>query len=123
VFDLLGRERVEQDRLRNIAIMGVNTFGWTFVNRKLPVPETKPYVRLVSPSGAIWEWNSPQERDRVEGSAIEFCRVVTQTRNIADTGLQIVGDMARAWMSMAQCFAGPPVSPPPPGTRFRQHWG
>jgi uncharacterized protein (TIGR03084 family) len=120
VFDLLGRERVEHDRIRNIAIMGVNTFGWTFVSRGLPVPEIKPHVRLVSPSGAIWQWNAQDERNRIEGSAVEFCRVVTQTRNVADTSLQVTGDAARAWMSMAQCFAGPPESPPAPGTRFRQ---
>ena len=35
IFDALGIDRVEHDRLRNIAVMGVNTFDWTFkVNRR-----------------------------------------------------------------------------------------
>ena len=67
--------------------MGVNTFGWTFKVNRRDVPAVKPYVRLASPSGALWEWNDAARPDRVEGSAVEFCRVVTQTRNVLDTGL------------------------------------
>jgi uncharacterized protein (TIGR03084 family) len=119
-FDLLGRVRVEHDRIRNIAIMGVNTFGWTFVNRGRVVPSKKPYVRLKSPSGEWWTWNDADERNCVEGSAAEFCQVVTQTRNVADTSLRMSGEVAHEWMSMAQCFAGPPVAPPAPGSRFMQ---
>ena len=120
IFDALGRERVEFDRLRNIAVMGVNTFGWTFTVHRRDVPPVKPYVRLVSPSGATWEWNDPASVDRVEGSAVDFCRVVTQTRNVLDTNLRVSGSAAEAWMSMAQCFAGPPEMPPAPATRFVQ---
>jgi uncharacterized protein (TIGR03084 family) len=119
MFDLLGVERAETDRLRNIAIMGVNTLGWCFVNRKLAVPDRKPLVRLSAPSGAVWEWNADEDSNRVQGSAVDFCRVVTQTRNIADTGLQVHGDIARHWMAIAQCFAGPPEQPPAPGSRHR----
>ncbi len=120
VYDTLGIERVDADRIRNIAHLGLNTFGWTFMVRGLAVPEDKPYVRLTAPSGAIWEWNTPQADNMIEGSATEFCQVVTQVRNIADTSLAVTGDTARRWMAMAQCFAGPPEEPPAPGTRFRQ---
>jgi uncharacterized protein (TIGR03084 family) len=120
IFDLLGATRPEGERLKNIAVMGVNTFGWTFVNRKLEVPAVTPYVRLVSPAGAVWEWNAAGQGDRVEGSAVEFCAVVTQTRNIADTRLHVEGQAARQWMSIAQCFAGPPQIPPGPRTRYKQ---
>ena len=78
VFDALGLERVERDRLRNIAVIGVNTFGWTFKVNGRAVPAVKPYVKLTSPSGALWEWNDPASTERVEGSAVDFCRVVTQ---------------------------------------------
>ena len=118
VFDALGVERVEHDRLRNIAIMGVNTFGWTFVVNGRDVPSLKPHVRLESPSGAAWEWNDAASAERIEGSAVDFCRVVTQTRNVADTSLRVSGAIATQWMAMAQCFAGPPEHPPAPGTRF-----
>ena len=64
-----------------------------------------------------WEWSEPDPDDKVEGLASEFCHVVTQGRNIADTKLEVVGETARKWMSIAQCFAGGPEEPPAPGQR------
>ena len=119
IYDLLGVERLRSDRLRNVAELGVRTFGWTFANRGLPVPEPVPYVRLRAPSGALWEWNSPAADNRIEGEAFDFCQVVTQVRNIADTRLAVTGHAAQAWMATAQCFAGPPEDPPAPGVRQR----
>lgn len=121
VYDLLGQVRKEEDRIQNIAVLGVNTFGWTFTNRGLPVPMDPPYLRLTAPSGAIWEWNPPaQSENCIKGKAVEFCQVVTQVRSIVDTTLQVSGETATSWMSIAQCFAGPPENPPRPGSRFRQ---
>ncbi|MFY0311248.1 TIGR03084 family metal-binding protein [Leisingera sp. D0M16] len=118
VFDLLGLQRQEQDRIRNIAHLGVATYGWSFRNRGLEVPEPAPFVQLTGPSGAVWEWNEPQTGNFVKGSAVEFAQVVTQVRNIADTGLQVAGAAAQDWMRIAQCFAGPPETPPGKGSRF-----
>jgi uncharacterized protein (TIGR03084 family) len=118
VYDVLGVRRIDADRIKNIALLGVNTFGWTFACRGMEAPGKPPYVKLTAPSGETWEWNEPSEESRVEGSATEFCQVVTQVRNIADTGLNVKGEVATRWMSIAQCFAGPPEEPPAPGTRF-----
>jgi uncharacterized protein (TIGR03084 family) len=118
IYDLLGVIRTPTDRLRNIAEIGVRTYGWTFANRQRPVPGPAPYVRLTAPSGAVWTWNDPTADNVIEGDALPFCQVVAQTRNIADTELQVTGEPARIWMSLAQCFAGPPVDPPAPGSRF-----
>jgi uncharacterized protein (TIGR03084 family) len=120
VYDLAGEARNETDRIRNIAVLGINTFSWTFANRGLPVPASMPYVRLGAPSGTVWEWGQPDRANLVEGSAVEFSQVVTQVRNIADTRLQVSGSVATHWMSIAQCFAGRPEEPPPRGTRFMQ---
>ena len=117
VYDLMRASRSYTDRILNVAVLGVRTFGWTFVNRGLEVPGDPPYVRLVAPSEAIWEWNPPSDENRVAGSALEFCRVVTQGRNVADTALEVVGDIATRWMAIAQCFAGGPADPPKPGSR------
>ena len=117
IYDLLRRSRMPQDRIRAIADLGVRTFGFTFANRGLQPPGIKPHVRLAAPSGAIWEWNSPDDHNRITGSAVEFCQVVTQGRNILDTRLEVVGDAAQRWMAIAQCFAQAPVDPPRPGER------
>ncbi len=118
IHDLMGVQRQPTDRLRNIAEIGVRTYGWTFANRGQPVPGPAPFVRLTAPAGTIWEWNDPAPDNAVQGSALDFCQVVTQVRNIADTALVVTGEPARIWMTLAQCFAGPPEDPPPPGARF-----
>jgi uncharacterized protein (TIGR03084 family) len=117
IYDALGIVRRNADRIRNIVVLGVNTYDWTFKVRGETPPAPKPHLRLRAPSGAVWTWNEPSETDLIEGAAEEFCQVVTQVRNVADTRLAIRGASARAWMETAQCFAGPSETPPPPGTR------
>ncbi len=116
IYDRLGVVRVEHDRIRSITVLGVHTFAWSFRNRGLPVPDERPRVRLQAPSGDVWDWGDGSG-DLVEGSAVEFCRVVTQTRSVADTALRLEGPVANQWMAIAQCFAGPPHDPPAPGMR------
>lgn len=118
IYDLLGVQRVDTDRIRNIVVLGANTFAWTFRNRRLSVPEMPPQLRLTAPSGEIWVFNDSNRNNRIEGNAVEFCQVVTQVRNIADTNLNVNGEVATQWMAIAQCFAGPPEDPPAPGSRF-----
>lgn len=120
IYDHLGVERVDCDRIRNIAHLGVQTFGWTYQVRRMEIPPAVPYVRLTAPSGAVWTWGEEGALDSVAGSATEFCQVVTQVRNVADTRLDVRGHIATKWMSMAQCFAGAAEPPPAPGTRFRR---
>ena len=120
IYDLVGAQRSYTDRIKNIATIGVKTFGWTFVNRKREAPGPPPYVRLVAPSGEVWQWNEPSETDSVRGDAADFCHVVTQGRNVADTPLEVTGPVATEWMAIAQCFAGGPVDPPKPGARGPQ---
>ena len=122
IFDVLGHVRQNTDRLKNVAHIGVTTYSWSFkVNGREPILP-KPYVRLCAPSGAIWEWNEPQTDNRVEGSAVQFCQVVTQCRNIGDTDLQTYGEAAQVWMQIAQAFAGGAERTPTKGSRYRQDY-
>lgn len=116
-FDELGAGRMNRDSIRGIAVLGINTYGWTYAVRGLLAPDPKPFVELTAPSGAIWRFGEEQADERIEGLAEEFCQVVTQTRNIADTKLRLTGANAADWMARAQCFAGPPETPPAPGAR------
>lgn len=117
IYDALGIERQDEDRIYPIAELGVRTFGWTYTVRGETRPETKPHLRLTAPSGEVWTFNDPREDERIEGPATAFCQVVTQTRNIADVPLEVTGDIAADWMSKAQCFAGGAETPPAPGVR------
>ena len=115
VYDVLGVRREDHGRIGNIVRLGVNTFGWTFKNRKEEPPGPMPRLRLTAPSGAIWDYGDGE--DLITGQATEFCQVVTQCRNIGDTQLQVIGPVAERWMAIAQCFAGPPQDPPPVAAR------
>jgi len=119
IFDVMGLEREDADRLKNVAHIGVTTYSWSFKVRGEDPILPKPYVRLTAPSGAIWEWNEPQDNNKVEGSAVEFSQVVTQTRNVGDTNLTMVGEAATTWMNNAQCFAGGSETPPAKGARHK----
>lgn len=119
-FDLLGQIRPESDRIRNVVVLGVNTFGWTYKVNNLDVPDVVPHLVLESPSGATWHFGDEASVDTILGSAVEFAQVVTQTRNILDTDLSVSGPVATHWMSIAQCFAGGAEPPPSAGTRYQQ---
>lgn len=117
VYDHLGVVRQNADRIQNIVVLGVNTFGWTYKTRRETPPGPMPHLVLTAPSGAEWRYGEESRTSRIEGLAEEFCQTVTQTRNIADTQLELTGEVAKDWMSKAQCFAGAAHPPPPPGTR------
>ena len=117
LHDLLGEPRINTDRLHPIAELGVRTYSFSHRIRGIEPPRPKPHVRLVAPSGSVWEWNEPQTENRVEGPAEDFCQVVTQCRNVGDTALVCTGETAKRWMATAQCFAGAAEEPPGVGER------
>lgn len=123
IYDVLGAERIDTDRIGNIVRLGVNTWGFTWKNRRMEPPGPMPRLHLEAPSGAIWEYGEASDSGTISGSATEFCQVATQCRNIADTSLEVQGEVAHQWMAIAQCFAGPPQDPPQKGSRHRLNRG
>lgn len=117
IWDVMRRRRPGSARLKHIAHLGVGTFGWTFVNRGLPVPDAQPFVSLAAPDGSSWTWGDLASEHRLVGSAEDFCLVVTQRRHVRDTALQATPGPVARWMAIAQCFAGPPADGPAPGVR------
>lgn len=117
IYDALKRKRRNQARLFHVAHLGVTTFKWSYRIRGLEPPAHPPRVLLAGPDKESWEWKEPGSQGEVKGRAEDFCLVVTQRRNLADTELQWQGDKAREWLSMAQAFAGIPQNPPQPGIR------
>jgi uncharacterized protein (TIGR03084 family) len=115
VADALGVRRTPTDRLRHVARIGVLAMPNSFATHGLDVPTDPIRVSLVAPSGATWEWGEPDALQAVTGSAEDFCLVVTQRRHIADTDLVTDGVAARAWIDVAQAFAGPPGAGRRPG--------
>lgn len=108
VADAVGVRRAATDRLRHIAHLGVATRSFAFRLRGLDPPVDQPFVELTAPGGGHWRWGEPAAGQRVTGSALEFCLVVTQRRHLSDTALHITGEDAARWMALAQAYAGVP---------------
>jgi uncharacterized protein (TIGR03084 family) len=106
VADALGRTRQPTPRLRHVADLGVRTLGFSFLSHGLAVPAEPVSVELRAPGGGRWDWGQEGASNRVGGEALEFCLVVTQRRQVSNTGLSVEGPIAATWMSIAQAFAG-----------------
>ena len=110
ILDTLGIKRTPTPALRHIALLGVKTFGWSYLNRNLPKPGEKVRVELTAPLEEIWSFGDKSLENRVKGTALDFCLVVTQRRHVNDTALYVEGATAKKWMTIAQAFAGPPTT-------------
>ena len=115
IADALGFSREPTARLRHIAHLGVSTYGFAYGLRGLDVPDVPLRVELAAPDGTTWTWGAADATDLVTGPALDFCLVVTQRRNIADTHVRTEGETAAQWMSIAQAFAGTPGPGRQPG--------
>ena len=113
VADALGVERPLSGRLRHVCDIGIRARPFSYRIRKLEPPETPLRVELEAPDGTTWEWGPPDAADRIRGTALDFALVVTQRRLVADSGLEVEGDDASAWIAFAQAFAGNPTDPDP----------
>jgi uncharacterized protein (TIGR03084 family) len=107
VFDTVGVTRVPTARLRHVADLGIRALRYTYAVNGLAVPADPIRVELAGPDGAQWTWGPQDAANRVTGTALDFCLLVTQRRHRDDTALVVTGDTARQWMSIAQAFAGP----------------
>ena len=119
VCDALGVERVPTARLRHIAHLGVRARPFSYVVRGLEVPPAHIEVVVTGPDGDEWAWEIGEASAQlpsasVTGNALDFCLVVTQRLDVADSGLVVTGELAEEWMSVAQAFAGPPGPGRPP---------
>lgn len=110
VADALGVVREPTGRLRHVATMGYRARPYSFAVRALPVPAEPVRVELARPGGGVWTAGPDDAASVVRGPLLDFCLVVTQRIHLSDTALELSGEPARAWMPIAQCFAGPPGS-------------
>jgi uncharacterized protein (TIGR03084 family) len=108
IADALGAHREPTDRLRHIAHLGVRTRDFSYAIKGREAPDVPVFVTLTSPRGDKWMWGDTRAADRISGTALDFCLLVTQRRLFDDLSLTATGDAAREWMSIAQAFAGEP---------------
>jgi uncharacterized protein (TIGR03084 family) len=115
ILDTIGQARASTARLRHVADIGVRTLTFSFQVHGRQAPTVAVRVELDGPDGERWEWGPCDAPNVVRGAVADFCLVVTQRRNVADTGLQVIGAVASEWMSLAQAYAGAPSTVRPAG--------
>ncbi|OXM45049.1 TIGR03084 family metal-binding protein [Amycolatopsis alba] len=104
VFDTLGVTRRPTSRLEHVAALGVAGRELSFHAAQSPLP-TEPFrVELAGPDGETWSWGPENAAQRVEGSALDFCLLVTRRRPRTETGLTAVGEDAGKWLDIARVF-------------------
>jgi uncharacterized protein (TIGR03084 family) len=108
VHEALGVEPEITDRIRHVAHIGVRTRDFSFSLHRTPPPAEEFRIDLTAPSGDLWAWGPEDAEQTVTGTAYDFCRLVTQRINRADTSLVAHGRDANLWLNIAQAFAGLP---------------
>jgi uncharacterized protein (TIGR03084 family) len=107
VFDALGLTREPTVRLWHIARFGTRTRDFAYKLNSLAPPTEEFRVELIAPDGTTWAFGPEDAEQRLTGSALDFCLVVTQRRHPADTDLVATGAGVEEWLTIAQAFAGP----------------
>ena len=107
VYDALGIEPEQTDRIRHVTHLGVRTRDFAFSVHGLEAPAEEFRIELTAPSGEPWTWGPEDAAQSVRGSAHDFCLLVTQRVHRDDTDLVATGADAERWLSIAQAFAGP----------------
>jgi uncharacterized protein (TIGR03084 family) len=116
IADTFGITRVPTARLKHVAHIGARARPFAYITNSRAIPEGDVAVVLTAPDGSTWTWNDAAiGTNEVRGNALEFCLVVTQRRNVADTSLVVSGPLAQDWIPIAQAFAGAPGSGREPG--------
>jgi uncharacterized protein (TIGR03084 family) len=110
VAEALGVTRKPTDRLRHVVHLGVRTISHGFSVHGRQVPDEPVRVELAAPDGTLWTYGPEDAENKLSGTALDFCLLVTQRRHRNDLGLVATGPVADAWLDVAQAFAGPPGS-------------
>jgi uncharacterized protein (TIGR03084 family) len=113
IADALDVTMPATDRLRHVVFLATRTIEFSFAAHGRAVPDRPIQLELTAPSGATWWYGPADARDRVAGTALDFCLVATHRRHRDDVDLTVIGPVADAWLDVIQTFAGPPGQPRP----------
>jgi uncharacterized protein (TIGR03084 family) len=113
IYDAVGVAHPDSPGLRSIAHLGVATFAFAHTLNGREVPTEPVRIELHTATGEVWTWGPEGADNHLRGPAEDFVLAVTQRRHWTDTALCADGDVATAWLDIAQAFAGAPSAPHP----------
>ncbi|HEX5113753.1 MAG TPA: TIGR03084 family metal-binding protein [Pseudonocardiaceae bacterium] len=115
VADALGVRRQWTDRIKHVVGFAVQVWDFAYQARGLATPDVRFGFELTAPSGAVWTFGPDDALQRVTGSAVDFCLLVTRRRHRDDLDLVAVGPDADEWLNIAQAYRGAPGTGRTPG--------
>jgi enediyne biosynthesis protein E11 len=115
IADALGITRTRTDRIWHLAWFATLTWDFGYQARGLPTPETQFRYELTAPEGGTWTFGPPGADQLIAGPAEDFCLLVTRRRHRDDLAVTATGDIAEAWLDIAQAYRGPAGAGRQPG--------
>jgi len=107
IADALGVRRTHTDRLAYLVGFGVRTWEFGYLARDLTPPDAEFRFEITSPSGRLWTFGPELASQKVAGTAVDFCLLVTRRRHHLDLDITATGPEARYWLEIAQAYRGP----------------
>lgn len=107
IADALGVRPQRTDRLLHLVGFAALTRDFGYQARGLTPPATEFRYEITAPSGELWEIGPEDATEKVTGSAVDFCLLVTRRRHPADLDVVATGAEAERWLSIAQAYRGP----------------
>jgi uncharacterized protein (TIGR03084 family) len=115
IADTLGVTRERTDRVKYLVGFAVRVWDFGYQDWDLPTPDEEFRFELTAPSGALWTFGPEGSAQRVTGSAVDFCLLVTRRRHRDDLDLRAEGAEADRWLDLAQAYRGPAGAGREPG--------
>ncbi|GAA2597100.1 TIGR03084 family metal-binding protein [Actinomadura fulvescens] len=107
VYDALGVQRTWTDRIKHLVGFAVLVKEFAYTERGLTPPPDEFRFELTLPSGTAWEFGPEDAAQRVTGPAADFCLLVLRRRHRDDLDIEATGEVADAWLDIAQAYRGP----------------
>jgi uncharacterized protein (TIGR03084 family) len=115
IRDTVGLPPASSDRLKSIVHLAIGARPYSYGVHDLAPVSTPIRLELAAPDGSPWRWGPEDAVNVIYGSALDFCLVLTQRRNVLDTDLRASGRDAAEWLAIGQTFAGKPGAGRRPG--------
>ena len=106
IYDALGRDVEVHERIKSVLFLSWQARPFAYAINGLKLPETPVYLELTLPSGALWIKGEPNDENYIKGSAKDWAMVSVRRRSWMDTALEVVGEEARRYAGLVQCYAG-----------------
>jgi enediyne biosynthesis protein E11 len=107
IADALGVTRTFTDRIWHLAWFTTLTWDFGYQARGLATPDAQFRFELTAPEGGTWEFGPADADQRITGPAVDFCLLATRRRHRDDLAVTATGDIAQAWLDIAQAYRGP----------------